>query len=50
MSETPVYVIETHDLTRVYQVGQSQVPALRGVNLQLPLGHFAALKGRSGSG
>ncbi len=44
------FVIETRDLKRTYKVGQAEVPALRGVNLQLPAGHFAALKGRSGSG
>ena len=51
MSQPAVpYVIEACDLKRVYKVGQAEVPALRGVNLQLPSGHFAVLKGRSGSG
>jgi len=49
MSDTP-YIIETHDLERIYKIGSREVPALRGVNLQIESGHFIALKGRSGSG
>jgi putative ABC transport system ATP-binding protein len=49
-SETHEYVIETQDLWRIYKTGQSEVPALRGINLQIELGCFVALKGRSGSG
>ena len=49
MSDTP-YIIETHDLERIYRIGSREVPALRGVNLQIENGHFIALKGRSGSG
>jgi putative ABC transport system ATP-binding protein len=44
------YIIETYDLRRVYKIGHREVPALRGVNLQLEAGKFIALKGRSGSG
>jgi putative ABC transport system ATP-binding protein len=49
MSE-PTYIIETHDLERIYKIGSREIPALRGVNLQIQAGHFIALKGRSGSG
>jgi ABC-type lipoprotein export system ATPase subunit len=43
--------IETHDLWRTYRAGTpQQVHALRGINLTIPLGLYAALKGRSGSG
>ena len=44
-------VIETKDLWRVYtsKTG-AEVPALRGVNLNVETGAFVALKGRSGSG
>ena len=42
--------IETEDLWRVYKVGPQGVPALRGVNLRIESGQFAAIKGRSGSG
>jgi putative ABC transport system ATP-binding protein len=44
------YIIETHDLERIYKIGSREVPALRGVNLKIKAGHFIALKGRSGSG
>jgi len=44
-------VIETKDLWRVYQSrAGAEVPALRGVNLNVKTGAFVALKGRSGSG
>ena len=44
-------VIETKDLWRVYtSKAGAEVPALRGVNLNVETGAFVALKGRSGSG
>ena len=44
-------VIETKNLWRVYQSKTgTEVPALRGVNLNVDAGAFVALKGRSGSG
>jgi len=44
-------VIETKDLQRVYRSKTgTEVPALRGVNLNVEMGAFVALKGRSGSG
>jgi ABC-type lipoprotein export system ATPase subunit len=49
-TDTIQYVIETEDVWRVYRVGPQEVPALRGVNLQVESGHFVAVKGRSGSG
>ena len=46
--DTPIIVVE--GVTRVFQVGANQVHALRGVDMQVPRGIFAAVKGRSGSG
>jgi ABC-type lipoprotein export system ATPase subunit len=42
--------IETLNLRRVYKLGDQEVHALRGVNLQVERGQLVALKGRSGSG
>jgi ABC-type lipoprotein export system ATPase subunit len=47
MSES---IIRVDDLRRTYKVGTQEIPALRGVSLQVEAGHFIALKGRSGSG
>jgi len=44
------YAIETVDLRRIYKLGDQEVHALRGVNLQIGRGQFVSLKGRSGSG
>jgi putative ABC transport system ATP-binding protein len=44
-------VIQTKDLWRVYRSKTgTEVPALRGVNLNVEAGSFVTLKGRSGSG
>lgn len=42
--------IETQALTRTFQMGQTRVHALRGVDLQVQRGAFWALMGPSGSG
>jgi len=43
-------VIETRDLRKVYHAGDVDVPALRGVDLEVDRGEFVSIVGPSGSG
>lgn len=44
------YVIELHDVRKIYQVGATQVFALNGVTMRVERGEFIAIMGPSGSG
>lgn len=43
-------IIETNNLQKHYQVGEVQVSAVDGVNLNIREGEFVCISGRSGSG
>jgi ABC-type lipoprotein export system ATPase subunit len=46
----PANVIELSNLVKTYQIGETQVRALRGVSYKIASGDFLAIMGPSGSG
>lgn len=43
-------LIEMEDVKKIYQLGETEVKALRGVNLSIDKGEFVSIVGPSGSG
>ncbi len=44
------WVIEAQDITKIYQMGEVEVPALRGVSLRVKRSEVLSIMGPSGSG
>ncbi len=48
--EKPTTTILTENLTKVYTMGRIEVPAVRGISIEVRRGEFVAIVGPSGSG
>jgi putative ABC transport system ATP-binding protein len=43
-------MIEMKNITKTYQLGEVEVPVLKGINLQIAAGDYVSIMGTSGSG
>jgi putative ABC transport system ATP-binding protein len=43
-------MIEMNNITKTYQLGEVEVPVLKGINLQIAAGDYVSIMGTSGSG
>lgn len=50
VGESKKMVIEIKDVSKIYRLGEQNVPALKHVNLKVEEGRFMAIAGSSGSG
>jgi len=48
MTEGPVVLFE--NVSKIYQMGEVSIPALKGISLRIPGGRFSMVLGPSGSG
>ncbi len=47
---THEYIVRTKNLTKVYTMGEVEVPALKGVDIEIRRGEYLSIMGPSGSG
>jgi putative ABC transport system ATP-binding protein len=43
-------MIEMENITKTYQLGDVEVPVLKGINLKIGAGEYVSIMGASGSG